>query len=80
MLLLQQATLNIRHQAIKISLNIATCWVVRVMKLMCSRSGEWIYWCSFTVTLSYDSLQLLTVYDLLHSVLDHECLPFCYEE
>jgi hypothetical protein len=53
---------------------------VRVTKSMGSRLDEWIYWCSFTFTLTSDSLQSLTVHDLLHSLLDHKRLPFYYDE
>jgi hypothetical protein len=45
-----------------------------------SRSDERIYWSYFTITLNSDSLQSLTVYDLLHFLLDHECLPSYYDE
>jgi hypothetical protein len=31
---------------------------------------------SITITTNYNSSQLLTVYDLLHSLLDYECLLF----
>jgi hypothetical protein len=65
---------------VSFELRIATCKGVRVTKIMGSRSDEWIYWCSFTITLNSDSLQSLTVYYLLYSLLDHERLPFCYEE
>jgi hypothetical protein len=47
---------------------------------MGSRSDELIYWCSFAITLSYNSLQSVIVYDSLHSLLDHERLPFYYDE
>jgi hypothetical protein len=45
-----------------------------------NRSDEWIYRYSFTITLDSDSLQSLTVYDALHSFLDHERHPFYYDE
>jgi hypothetical protein len=49
---------------------------VRVTKITGSRSDEWIYWRSFTITLNSDSLQSLTVHDSLHSLLDHKRLLF----
>jgi hypothetical protein len=61
--------------------NIATCKGVGMTKLTDSRSDKWIYWCSFTTTINSDSLQSLTVYDSLHSLLAHGGrLAFCYNE
>jgi hypothetical protein len=62
------------------NIHIATCKGVGETKLTSYRSDEWIHWCSFTITLNSDSLQLLTLYDLLHFLLDHERLPFYYDE
>jgi hypothetical protein len=59
---------------------IVTCRWVRVTKITGSRSDDCIYWCSFTITLNSDSLQSLTLYEPLHSLLDCEHLPFCYDE
>jgi hypothetical protein len=36
----------------------------------------WFYWQFFTITVSYNSPQSVTVYDSLHSSPDYECLPF----
>jgi hypothetical protein len=56
------------------------CRGVRVAKLTGSRLDEWIYWYSLIIALSSDSLQSLKIYDSLHSLLDHERLPFYYDE
>jgi hypothetical protein len=53
---------------------------VRVTKLTGSRTDELIYWWSFTIAINYDSLQSMTFYDSLLSLLDHEHLPFFYNE
>jgi hypothetical protein len=60
--------------------NTVTCRGVHVVKIMGSRSDEWIYWCSFTITLNSDSLHSLTVYVSLHSLLNHERLPLYYDK
>jgi hypothetical protein len=44
---------------------------------MGSGLDDWIYWHFYTITVSYDSSQSMTVYDSLHSLPDYECLPFC---
>jgi hypothetical protein len=41
---------------------------------------DWVYWHFFTITINYDSSQSVTVYNLLHSLLDHEWLFFHYIE
>jgi hypothetical protein len=64
----------------KIHFNIARFKGVRVTKLTGSRSYERIYLCSFTITLSSDRLQTMTVYDSLHSLLDHKRLLFHCDE
>jgi hypothetical protein len=53
---------------------------IRVTNLTGSRSDDWIYWRSFKIILNSDSLQSLTVYDSLHSLLAHERLPVYYDE
>jgi hypothetical protein len=40
---------------------------------MGSGLDDWIYW-HFIITINYDSSQSVTVYDSLHSLLDHESL------
>jgi hypothetical protein len=35
-------------------LNVVTCRMGRVTKIMGSGSDDWIYWCFFTITLSYN--------------------------
>jgi hypothetical protein len=47
---------------------------------MGSGLGDWIYWHFFTITIIYDSSQSMTVYNTLHSLLDHECLLFHCDE
>jgi hypothetical protein len=39
-----------------------------------------MYWHLFAVTINYDSLESVTVYNLSHSSLDYECLPFCVSD
>jgi hypothetical protein len=41
---------------------------------------DWIYWHFFTITINYYSPQSMTVYDSLHSLLDHERLLFHCDE
>jgi hypothetical protein len=53
---------------------------IRVTRITNSRWDEWIYLRSFTITTNYDSSQSMTVYDSLHSLLDHERLPFHRDE
>jgi hypothetical protein len=43
---------------------------------MGSTLNYWIYWHFFTIPINYDSSQSMTVYDSLHSLLDHERLLF----
>jgi hypothetical protein len=50
-----------------------------VAKITGSRSDEWSFWCSFTITLNFDNLQSMTLYDSLRSFLDQERLPFYSE-
>jgi hypothetical protein len=47
---------------------------------MGSRLDEWIYWHFLTITTNQNSSQSMVVYDLLHSLLDHERLLFYCDE
>jgi hypothetical protein len=40
----------------------------------------WIYWRFFTIKISRDSSESMTVYDSVHSLLDHERLLFHCDE
>jgi hypothetical protein len=48
--------------------------------IMGSGLDVWIYWHFFTITVDYDNLKSMTVYDSLHSLLDHDCLLFQCDE
>jgi hypothetical protein len=41
---------------------------------------DWIYWLFFAIAINYDSSQSMTVYDSLHSWLDHQRLLFHSDE
>jgi hypothetical protein len=59
-----------------------SCHVSRVPWLIITGSGldDWIYWHFLTITINYNSSQSMDVQDLLHSLLDYECLLFYCEE
>jgi hypothetical protein len=48
--------------------------------IMDSRFDDWFYWHFFTITLNSDGLESMTVYDSLHSLLDHQRLLFHCDE
>jgi hypothetical protein len=60
----------------RIIIIIVTSWLI----IMGCGFGDWIYWHFFTITSNYDSSQSMTVYDSLHSLLDHERLLFHRDE
>jgi hypothetical protein len=48
--------------------------------IMGYKFDDWVYWHFFIITINYDSFQLMTVYDSLRSLLDHERLFFRCDE
>jgi hypothetical protein len=51
-------------------------WGIAWRIIMGSGLDVRIYWHFFTITINYDSSQSMSVYDLLHSLLDHEHVLF----
>jgi hypothetical protein len=51
-------------------------WLV----IVSSGFDDWIYWHFFTITINYDSLQSVTLYESLHSLLNHERFLFHCDE
>jgi hypothetical protein len=54
-------------------------WGVCMTNITGSGFDDRIYWHFFTITISNNSSQSLVSYDMLHSLLDYECLLFYYD-
>jgi hypothetical protein len=62
------------------TLNTVTCWGLAWRIIVASRFDDWIFWHFFTITFDSDSLQSMTVYDSLRSLLYHDLLLFQRDE
>jgi hypothetical protein len=73
---------NIICEFMDLSQNIIYYLIFWIPWLIITGSGfhDWIYWHFITITINYNSSQSMTDYDWLHSLLDHEHLPFHCDE